>query len=224
MSASTDPTLNGPPSTSTLSLSTSLEEFQSHEQRRVLDIVAQIRKYGLNGYLSLPQIIVCGDQSAGKSSVLKALTKIPFPRSDNLCTRFAIEITLQRASVDSLQVCIIPDQARPASEKDAISTFSETINDFSELPSVIDAAKEAMGIGSSTTAPRSFAKDVLSIRIEGPRRPQLTLVDVPGLIQTETKGSTKEDREMVARITEDYIQQPRTICLAVISATNDYAN
>ena len=152
------------------------------------------------------------------------MTEIPFPRSDNLCTRFATEITLQRASVDSLQVSLIPDQARPAAEQDAISTFSETINDFSELPSVMEAAKEAMGIGSSTTAPRSFAQDVLSIRIEGPRRPQLTLVDVPGLIQTETQGSTKEDREMVARITEDYIPPPRTICLAVISATDDYAN
>ena len=69
MSGLTDLPLHAPTSTSTLSLSTSLEEFQSHEQRRVLDIVAQIRKSGLNGYLSLPQIVVCGDQSAGQSSV-----------------------------------------------------------------------------------------------------------------------------------------------------------
>ena len=29
---------------------------------------------------------------------------------------------------------------------------------------------------------------------------------------------------MVAEITNFYISQPRTICLAVVSATNDYAN
>lgn len=29
---------------------------------------------------------------------------------------------------------------------------------------------------------------------------------------------------MTVKITESYIFQPRTICLAVISATNDYAN
>jgi GTPase Era involved in 16S rRNA processing len=60
--------------------------------------------------------------------------------------------------------------------------------------------------------------------IEGPSRPQLTLVDIPGLIRTETKGVTRQDREMVATITDFYIQQPRTICLAVISATHDHAN
>ena len=47
----------------------------------VLDTVAKIRKCGLESILSLPQLVVCGDQSTGKSSVLEALTEIPFPRN-----------------------------------------------------------------------------------------------------------------------------------------------
>jgi hypothetical protein len=70
----------------------------------------------------------------------------------------------------------------------------------------------------------AFARDVLSIEIEGPSRPQLTLVDIPGLIANATKGVTDADVKMVAEITDHYISQPRTICLAVISATNDHAN
>lgn len=58
----------------------SLEDFQNDDQRRVLDAVSKIRKCGLDAVLSLPQIVVCGDQSSGKSSVLEALTEIPFPR------------------------------------------------------------------------------------------------------------------------------------------------
>lgn len=77
---------------------------------------------------------------------------------------------------------------------------------------------------SAAASPRAFARDILSIEIEGPIRPQLTLVDIPGLIQTETKGVTKEDKATVAEITDFYIKQERTICLAVVSATNDYAN
>jgi len=50
------------------------------------------------------------------------------------------------------------------------------------------------------------------------------LVDLPGLIQNETKGVTKADVELVKELTQQYISQPRTICLAVIAATNDYAN
>lgn len=199
----------------------SLEELQTDEQRCILDTVSQVRKCGLDSVLSLPQIVVCGDQSAGKSSVLEALTEIPFPRNDNLCTRFATEISLRREAVSSLIIRVIPDSTRPQDKQEAIKAYSESINDFNDLPSVMDNAMRVMGISETGSA---FAKDTLSIEIQGPDRPQLTLVDIPGLIQTSTKGVSDADVAMVAEITDSYIRQPRTICLAVVSATNDAAN
>ncbi|KAI1115638.1 interferon-induced GTP-binding protein Mx [Nemania sp. NC0429] len=204
---------------------TPLEELQTDEQRRILDTVTQIRKCGLESVLSLPQIVVCGDQSAGKSSVLEALTEIPFPRNDNLCTRFATEISLRREPVDRLTVKVIPDNTRPSKEQDAIKGFSETITDFKDLPVIMEAAKKVMGISNAEQTPgKAFARDVLSIEIEGPNRPQVTLVDIPGLIQASTKGVSDADVHVVAGITDHYISQSRTICLAVIAATNDAAN
>lgn len=91
----------------------------------------------------------------------------------------------------------------------------------------MSAATAAMDVQHSQISdpkPKAFARDVLSIEIEGPTRPQLALVDIPGLIQTDTKGVTKADVEMVAEITHQYISSSRTICLAVVSAANDYAN
>ena len=210
-----------------LDVTSSLEDLQTDEQRRVLDTVAQVRKCGLESILSLPQLVVCGDQSAGKSSVLEALTEIPFPRNDNLCTRFATEIILRRATASSLKVRLIQDPKRPFDEQEKIKAFEESITNFHELPSIMNAAMKVMDIGDrskSGSTPRAFARDVLSIEIEGPSRPQLTLVDIPGLIQTDTKGVTKADVELVGEITDQYIKQPRTICLAVVSAANDYAN
>jgi GTPase SAR1 family protein len=203
---------------------TSLESLQSDEQRLVLDTVAQVRKCGLEGILALPQIVVCGDQSAGKSSVLEALTEIPFPRNDELCTRFATEIIMRRATVDSLTIRVIPDDSRTGSGRQSIEAFHESITNFGELPDIMEKAMEVMGIGKAGSQPCAFARDVLSVEIEGPSRPQLTLVDLPGLIQNETKGVTKADVELVREITDRYISQSRTICLAVVSATNDYAN
>lgn len=205
----------------------SLEGLQSDEQRRVLDMVVQIRKCGLEGDLSLPQIVVCGDQSAGKSSVLEAITRVPFPRNDGLCTRYATEISLRCAASESLTIKVIPDKTRPTSEQEKIKEFVQAIANFDELPRVMDAAMAVMGIskGDTTTAStRAFARDVLSIEIAGPNQPQLTLVDIPGLIATSTRGVTKADVDMVTEITDHYIKQPRTICLAVVCATNDYAN
>lgn len=205
--------------------STTLEELQTDEQRRILDTVTQIRKCGLESILSLPQIVVCGDQSAGKSSVLEALTEIPFPRNDNLCTRFATEISLRREPVDRLTVKVIPDNTRPPEEQAAIKDFSESITDFKDLPVIMEAAMNVMGISDAEQTPgKAFARDVLSIEIEGPNRPQVTLVDIPGLIQASTKGVSDADVATVAEITDHYISQSRTICLAVIAATNDAAN
>jgi hypothetical protein len=70
----------------------SLQALQSADQRKVLDIVDKLRRTGLSGVVELPQLVVCGDQSSGKSSVLEAITEIPFPRKENLCTRFATEV------------------------------------------------------------------------------------------------------------------------------------
>ena len=222
--------LNGDITNRELATTSSMEGLQTDEQRHVLDIVAQLRKCGLESVLSLPQLVVCGDQSAGKSSVLEALTEIPFPRNDNLCTRFATEIILRRATTDCLNIKVIPDTERPSLEQDSIRAFRESITNFDELPRVMAAAMIAMGLDSldsasaSASNAKAFAKDVLSIEIEGPSRPQLTLVDLPGLIQNQTKGVTEADVDMVREITDHYISQPRTICLAVIAATNDYAN
>ncbi|KAK5173716.1 uncharacterized protein LTR77_002397 [Saxophila tyrrhenica] len=226
----TDPEAAVPTPKPTVHLTESLEDFQSDEQRSILDTVSQIRKCGLEAVLPLPQIVVCGSQSSGKSSVLEALTEVPFPRNDNLCTRFATEITLRRAPVDALRLSIIPDEGRNAADTAKVTGFSETIEDFSELPSIISKAAAIMGISSggedsdANSPTQAFSKDILSFVIEGTSRPQLTVVDVPGLIQNVTKGVSEQDKAMVAEITDYYIRQRRTICLAVTQASDDYAN
>ena len=48
-----------------------------------------------------------GDQSSGKSSALEAITRLPFPVDDTMCTRFATEVALHRSTgPDSLSVSI----------------------------------------------------------------------------------------------------------------------
>ncbi|KAH9865175.1 hypothetical protein IAQ61_009122 [Plenodomus lingam] len=203
----------------------SLQALQSADQRKVMDIVDKLRRTGLNGIVELPQLIVCGDQSSGKSSVLEAITEIPFPRKENLCTRFATEIILRRSPESTSRITITPDKLRHKSEQIKLKSFGKTINDFSQLPDVIEEATQAMGLGVvGGINSRAFSRDVLSVEITGPNRPQLTLVDLPGLIHATNKAQTETDKELILDLVKEYMKNPRTIILAVVSAKNDYAN
>lgn len=207
----------------------SLDGLQSKEYRQILDMVDRLRTCGLGSILPLPQLVVCGNQSSGKSSVLEAITEVPFPRKENLCTRFATEIILGRDQTESIHTKIILDGARPESEKIKLSAFSETISDFTELPRLIEMATDLMGLNNAAVSKdqataRAFSRDVLSVEIAGPGRPQLTFVDLPGLILSATKDQTDADVKLIHSLVGDYMNEKRTIMLAVISATDDYAN
>lgn len=65
--------------------------LQDERETRVLDVIDKIKEHDLNRELDLPVLIVCGKQSSGKSSVLEAVTRIPFPQGENTCTRFVTE-------------------------------------------------------------------------------------------------------------------------------------
>ncbi|KAK7177571.1 dynamin family protein [Paraphaeosphaeria sporulosa] len=66
-------------------------------------------------------------------------------------------------------VPINPDEGYTEEEASRLRGFPRTIQDFDELPSLIDEAIEVMGLGPS----KAFSKDVLCIEICGPNRPQL---------------------------------------------------
>jgi hypothetical protein len=85
----------------------SMDGLRTAEQIQLLDLVDSLRAEGLSEFTALPQLIVCGDQSSGKSSLLEAISGVPFPRKDNLCTRFATEVILRRAPVSEIRVSLV---------------------------------------------------------------------------------------------------------------------
>ncbi len=84
-----------------------MESLRTAEQIQLLDLVDSLRAEGLSEFTALPQLIVCEDQSSGKSSLLQAISGVPFPRKDNLCTRFTTEVILRRASDSEIRVSLV---------------------------------------------------------------------------------------------------------------------
>ena len=198
-----------------------LSKLCSEDQLVLLDSIDQLRLQGINNYISLPQIIVCGDQSSGKSSVLEAISGVPFPVKSNLCTRFPTELVLRRTPHVSATVSIVPHGSRAEAEREGLLAFREELDSFDRLPQLVERAKLEMGIATHS---RAFAKDILRVEVTGPDRPHLTIVDLPGLIHSETKNQTASDVALIQDVVRSYMKESRCIILAVVSAKNDYAN
>ena len=191
------------------------------DQLDLLNSIDCLHSQGISHYISLPQIIVYGDQSSGKSSVLETISDISFPVKSNLNTRFPTELVLRKTSQMGITISIIPHQARTESERLTLSGFHEKLKGFKGLPNLIENAKAAIGI---STHGKAFSKDLLRVEVSGPDRPHLTIVDLPDLIHSETKQQSTSDVELVQNVIQSYIKAPRSIILAVVSAKNNYAN
>ncbi|KAK7959186.1 uncharacterized protein PG986_004040 [Apiospora aurea] len=193
--------------------------LQSQDHRDLLDVIDTLRSQGLSRFVDLPQIIVCGDQSSGKSSVLEAISGMSFPTKDTLCTRFATELILRRNSSVGIHVSIHPGPDRSPKEKQHLEAFTYTHDDL-DIGEAIEQAKEAMGLDGGDAV---FSADVLRVEVSGPTQPHLTIVDLPGLFLAGNKDQSEADAKLVESLVLSYMKKPRSIILAVVSAKSDFA-
>ncbi|OJD32591.1 dynamin gtpase [Diplodia corticola] len=205
----------------------SATELHSAKSTHRLNQIDRVRASGIGDHIPLPQLVVCGDQSSGKSSVLQGITGIPFPRKDGLCTRFATEIILRHDSTKE-QVCatVIPHDSRSEIEKQDICRYRRELHDFEQLPIVIEEAIKLMQLRGAEGVNKgpSFSADILRIEVVGKTGLHLTIVDLPGLISVSNDEQTEEDVEIVSDLVNTYLESSRTIILAVVQANNDIAN
>ncbi|KAI0009631.1 P-loop containing nucleoside triphosphate hydrolase protein [Xylariaceae sp. FL0662B] len=198
--------------------------LQSKDHKTLMDIIDKLRSKGINRYVNLPQIVVCGDQSSGKSSVLQAISGMSFPTKDNLCTRFATELILRHTDENSEEKCeisITPGSDRSPEDSARLREFKHSeIPDQHNIGALVDEAKEVMGLGDRG---RTFCKDILRIELSGPTQPHLTIVDLPGLFRAGNKEQSADDAVIVQSLVRSYMENPRSIILAVVSAQSNFA-
>jgi GTP-binding protein EngB required for normal cell division len=191
------------------------------ENVQLLNQIDQLRECRVDEYIDLPQIVVVGDQSSGKSSVLEALTNIPFPRSSVRCTRFATQIRLRRSNRAETIVKILPDK-EDQEEKERLNDFSEKIQEEADFGTVFQRATAAIFPPGNK---KSFlSKNILSVEVSGPNQPHLTVVDLPGIIHSATGNQTAADKEAITTLANSYMEKERTIILPVVSCSSDTSN
>ncbi|PKS11166.1 hypothetical protein jhhlp_002927 [Lomentospora prolificans] len=186
--------------------------------------IDRLRELNVGATIPLPQLVVVGDQSSGKSSVLESLTGFSFPRAAGLCTRYATQITCSRVSEECVDISIIPRPDADEALKERLISFHRRLThlDNTELAKVFEEANQAMGINMSdgaTNVGGAFSEDILKIVISGPEQEHLTVIDVPGIFRL----TTDSDIQLVENIVKSYMANSRTIILAVMPCNVDSA-
>ena len=156
----------------------------STNQLDLLDSVDRLRSQDISHYVSLPQIIVCGDQSSEKSFVFEAISGVSFSVKSNLSIRFPIELILRKTLQTSVSVLIVSHQACTEFERFALSSFYEQLKNFEEFLNLIENAKAAIRI---SIYDKIFSKDLFRVEIFGLDRSYLTTINLFELIYSKTK-------------------------------------
>ncbi|ESZ92343.1 interferon-induced GTP-binding protein Mx2 [Sclerotinia borealis F-4128] len=192
--------------------------------------IDKLRELNIGKVIPLPQLVVAGDQSSGKSSLLESLTGFSFPRGTGLCTRYVTQITCCRGPETSILVSIIPRPNADETLKAQLLQFQPCIKEMNndDLAKIFEEANLAMGIRISKNdgdiSRGAFSQDILKIEINGPKQDHLTVIDVPGIFRVATPGLTTEsDIALVENMVKSYMNSPRTIILTVIPCNVDIA-
>ncbi|KAK3334330.1 P-loop containing nucleoside triphosphate hydrolase protein [Neurospora tetraspora] len=190
--------------------------------------IDQLREKNIDVILPLPTLVAVGDQSSGKSSLLESVTGIPFPRGQELCTRYATQITHRRDPEVQIIITIIPAPQSTEAEKASLRSYRKELSSTNELRDqfvkILDEVNVYMKIKTDKNpeGEKTFSRDILKIEKCGPTEDYLTVIDVPGIFRLTSKGQTTEsDRNLVRDMVTGFIKDKRTIILAVLPANVD---
>lgn len=193
-----------------------LNPHNDSEHHQIIKAMNAIRDLRIKG-IDPPQLVVCGDQSAGKSSVLGAITGIPFPSGEETCTRYVIKVTLAYSEKASLTAKIVPGPSRQIHEEKLKSFKWHSGTSSTDLLGCLKAASNAI-FQTDEGISMCITDDILSIKITGSDQRALELVDLPGLV-----GNLADDSAVrrVENLVTGYVRWNNSTILAVIDGRND---
>ncbi|KAJ6451821.1 P-loop containing nucleoside triphosphate hydrolase protein [Mycena vitilis] len=198
----------------------------SASRRQMLDLVNRLHNTGAQIHISLPQIVVIGSQSAGKSSLIESISGITLPRAAGTCTRCPTECRLSHSTSPwkcMVELRFFTDADGQTRGQPRIESFGPPIFDKSQVEERIRRAQRAIlhpnkpastflegDTDDSTDV--SFSANCISLQISGPE------------IGDFSKHQGDTDVGIVQGLVTSYISNPSCVILVTVACETDFEN
>ncbi|XP_046821458.1 dynamin-1-like protein isoform X2 [Vespa crabro] len=170
--------------------------------------------------IQLPQIVVLGTQSSGKSSVIENIVGRSFlPRGTGIVTRRPL----------ILQLIYTPkeDKEHRSAENGTMDleewgTFlhkkNKIFRNFDDIRSEIEAETDRTAGSNKGICPEPINLKIFSTSVVN-----LTLIDLPGITKVPVGDQPEDIENQIRQLVLEYICNPNSIILAVVTANTDMA-
>ncbi|KAK1945248.1 Dynamin-A [Phytophthora citrophthora] len=168
--------------------------------------------------INLPQIVVIGSQSSGKSSVLENIVGKDFlPRGSGIVTRRPLVLQLYNSSGT---VPVDEEGGEPVEEwGEFLHIPGQKFADFNEIRREIEKETDRI-----TGKNKGISNKSINLKVFSPHVLNLTLVDLPGITKVPVGDQPVNIEEQIRDMCTEFISNPNSIILAVTSANTDLAN
>uniref|UniRef100_A0A2M4BF13 dynamin GTPase n=1 Tax=Anopheles marajoara TaxID=58244 RepID=A0A2M4BF13_9DIPT len=170
--------------------------------------------------IQLPQIVVLGSQSSGKSSVIESLVGKTFlPRGTGIVTRRPLVLQLVYTPLD--------DREHRSAEHGTVAVEewgrflhikNKVFTDFNGIREEIENETDRMAGGNKGICPEPINLKIYSTKVVN-----LTLVDLPGITKVPVGDQPEDIEAQIKDLVLKYIENPNSIILAVTAANTDMA-
>ncbi|XP_029896054.1 dynamin-1-like protein isoform X4 [Aquila chrysaetos chrysaetos] len=170
--------------------------------------------------IQLPQIVVVGTQSSGKSSVLESLVgRDLLPRGTGVVTRRPLILQLVHVSPEDGRKTAGDENEIDAEEWGKfLHTKNKIYTDFDEIRQEIENETERISGNNKGISPEPIHLKIFSSNVVN-----LTLVDLPGMTKVPVGDQPKDIELQIRELILQFISNPNSIILAVTAANTDMA-